>query len=232
MKYIIIALLFTSCVTQRRVKSWLDNHPTEAAGYCADKFPPDTTTKTIFQQVDSSGYNEANSRLSSYADSLFYRLDSLQHVAPTKDRPCPHVINLDSLRKEVDREVKRRLVPCVDSVQHVYHTVINRARETQLQGIIEQKDKTIGARDKRITELETKVKAGKKWFWLFWAVVALIGLTIFLRLKRKLPFVILIFLFASCLDRVELPRELPDEKDTIPVKPKQDTLVVLPDSPA
>jgi hypothetical protein len=58
----------------------------------------------------------------------------------------------------------------------------------QLQGKLDEKDITITARDKRITELEVKVKGLTKWPWLFWALVALIGGYTFLKLRYKLPF--------------------------------------------
>lgn len=229
MKYLIIVLLFTSCITQKKVNSWLNDHPTEAAGYCADHFPPDTTTKTIFQKVDSSGYIEANNRLSGYADSLFLRLDSLQHVLPTSDQPCPPRINLDSLRKEVDREVKKRLIPCVDSVVHINHTVVDRAREKQLQGKLDEKDGVISARDKRISELEAKVKAKNKWIWMFWILLALCGLYVLLKVRKLVPFVLIIGLFPSCLEQVELPQEPPEERDTTLPK-TTDTLRISPDT--
>jgi hypothetical protein len=186
MKYIIIVLLFTSCATQKKVNRWLNEHPAEAAGYCADKFPPDTTTKTVFQNVDSSGYKESYEDLSRLADSIFYRLDSLEHIPVTNQR-CPPRINLDSLRKVVDREIRKRLTPCVDSIQQVYHTVIDRAREKHLLGMLDEKDGVISARDKRITELDAKVKAKNKWIWMFWLLVVLIGGHTVLKITKKIP---------------------------------------------
>lgn len=186
MKYLLIALLFASCMTQKKVNQWLDEHPTAAAGYCADHFPPDTTTRTVKSQADSSGYNEANDRMRGYADSLFYRLDSLQHLPATTNQLYPPRINLDSLKKEVNREIKSRLTPCVDSIEHVYHTVVDKAREKQLTGKLEEKDATITKRDTRITQLEGKVKAKNKWIWMFWILVTLNGAYVVMKAKKKI----------------------------------------------
>lgn len=174
--------LISSCITQKKVNHWLDDHPTVAAGYCADNFPPDTVTRTVFQSVDSSGYLDAYLNMSYLADSLFYRLDSLQHVPGA----APYKFNIDSLRKAVDKEIRKRLKPCVDSVVHITNTIIDKAREKQLQGKLDEKDVVITARDKRITELEAQVKGLKKWPWMFWGLVVLVIGVIYINQKFKL----------------------------------------------
>lgn len=186
MKYIIIALLFTSCMTLKKAERWLNEHPTEAAGYCATTFPPDTTARIVKNEPDSAGYKESYEDLSRLADSIFYQLDSLQHIPPTADQPCPPRVNLDSLRKEVDREIRKRLTPCVDSIEFVYTTVIDRAKERHLQGKLDEKDAVISARDKRITELDGKIKSKNKWIWMFWILVALTGGYTALKITKKI----------------------------------------------
>lgn len=178
-----ILLLLTSCVTQKKVNNWLGNHPDKAAEYCADRFPPDTLTKTVIEQTDSAGYYDAYMSMAYLADSLFLRLDSLQHLPPG-ERPK---INVDSLRRVVDKEIRKRLKPCVDTVKVVTNTVIDRARETALKYMIDEKDKVISARDKRITELDENVRAKNKYVWMFWILVALAGGYTLLKLRYKLP---------------------------------------------
>jgi hypothetical protein len=184
MKYLIITLLFTSCLTEKKVAKWNDEHKTQAAKYCADTFPPDTLTKTVFKNVDSSGYYDAYMDMAKLADSLFWQLDSLIHAA-TPDKP--YKPNIDSLRKIVDKEIRKRLKPCVDSVMHITHTVVDKAREKYLQGTLDEKDGIISARDKRITELEGIVKAKRKWVWMFWILVVLACGYALLKLRFKLP---------------------------------------------
>lgn len=224
MKYLLIAMLFTSCMTQKNAERWLNEHPTEAAGYCAATFPPDTTAQIVSSEPDSSGYKEAYESLSHLADSIFYRLDSLQHVPATIDKPCPPRVNLDSLRKVVDREIRKRLTPCVDSIQFVYTTVIDRAKERHLQGKLDEKDAVISARDKRITELEEKVKAKIKWVWMFWILVVAVGGYVFLKVKKVLPIILLVF-FACCLDKVNVPER--EVNDTLPVIQQPDTCQII-----
>jgi hypothetical protein len=182
---ILLTIFFTSCITQKKVNRWNNDHPIQAAGYCADNFPPDTITRTVTQNIDSAGYYDAYMNMAGLADSLFYRLDSLTHAATPEH---PYKPNIDSIRKVVDAEIKRRLKPCVDTVKVVTNTVIDRAREKQLQGKLDEKDAIITARDKRISELEVQVKVLKKWCWYFWIAVALIGVYTFLKLRFKLPF--------------------------------------------
>lgn len=186
MKYFIIILAFSlsSCLTEKKVNTWLDDHEQQAATYCATKFPPDTLTKTVIENIDSAGYYDAYMNMSYLADSLFVRLDSLTHAA-TPDKP--YKPNIDSIRKVVDKEIRKRLKPCIDTVKVVTNTVIDRARERQLQGVVEEKNNTISARDKRITELESKIKARGKWIWMFWVLLALLGGYTLLKLRFKLP---------------------------------------------
>lgn len=182
-------LMLASCMTENKVNTWLDDHPTKAAGYCADKFPPDTTTRVITDSVDTAAYEQALNNMHTYADSLFVALKKQRDAfRPTAQQPCPPPVNLDSLRKVVDAEMRKRLIPCKDTVKVVTNTIVDRAREKQLQGKLDEKDVTITARDKRITEQENQIKSLKKWPWLFWALVALIGGYTFLKLRYKLPF--------------------------------------------
>lgn len=181
--YIILCLAFTSCVTQKKVNNWLDNHPMEAAGYCADNFPPDTVTRTVVENIDSAGYYDAYMNMSYLADSLFFRLDSIQHLPPG-NRPK---INIDSLRKIVDKEIRKRLKPCIDTVIHVTHTVVDKARETQLRGLVDKKDFVIAEMQVKANERESKIKSQRKWFFLFWGLVVAAGIYAFVKVRYKLP---------------------------------------------
>lgn len=183
---ILACFSLSSCLSEKKVNAWLDDHKQQAAGYCADKFPPDTLTKTVIDNTDSSGYYDAYMNMSYLADSLFYRLDSMQNAAPPDK---PYKANIDSIRKVVDKEIRKRLAPCVDTTIRITYTIRDRAKEIVLQGGIDEKDKVISARDKRITELEAKLKAKNKWVWMFWGLVAVVGVGVLLKLKAKLPII-------------------------------------------
>jgi hypothetical protein len=181
---ILFACFFTSCITEKKVNRWLNEHDQEAATYCANKFPLDTITKTVTQNIDSAGYYDAYMNMSYLADSLFYKLDSLTHSA-TPDKP--YRPNIDSLRKVVDKEIRKRLRPCIDTVKVVTNTVIDRAREKQLTGLIDQKDAVIIKGQQAYIWQGDKLKSARKWVWMFWGLVVLIvGYTI-LKLRFKLP---------------------------------------------
>lgn len=187
MKQILLVLfsctLFASCLTEKKVNGWLDDHKTEAAGYCADTFPPDTITRTVTQNIDSAGYYDAYMNMAYLADSLFFRLDSIQYLPPG-DRPK---INIDSLRKIVDKEIRKRLRPCVDTVIHVTHTVVDKARETQLRLLVDKKDFVIAEMQVKADERDSKIRSQRKWFFLFWGLIVAAGLYTFVKVRYKLP---------------------------------------------
>lgn len=186
MKIILIAIsciAFASCVTERKVNRWLDEHKTKAAGYCADNFPPDTITRTVTENIDSAGYYDAYMNMSYLSDSL---LNELQRRAQAATPDRPYKPNIDSIRRVVDAEIRKRLKTCIDTVKVVTSTVVDRARERYLQGLIDEKDKLITGQQKDIQELNSKVKSKNKWIWMFWGLLLLIGGYVLLKLKFKL----------------------------------------------
>jgi hypothetical protein len=181
---IILCVLVTSCITEKKVNRWLDEHKTKAAGYCADNYPPDTLTKTIIENIDSAGYYDAYMGMSTYADILFWRLDSMKRNA-TPERP--YKVNMDSLRRVVDKEIRQRLKPCIDTVKVVTNTVVDMARVKYLQGTIDMKDHAMAEMQVMANERENKIRSQRKWFWLFWVLIIIIGGYTFLKLRFKLP---------------------------------------------
>lgn len=176
-------ILFASCLTEKKVNRWNNEHEMQAAKYCSEKFPVDTVTKTVTQNIDSAGYFDAYMNMSYLADSLFYKLDSLQHLPPEQRA----ALNIDSIRKAVDKEIRKRLKPCVDTVKVVTNTVVDRAREKYLQRLIDQKDGVITGLQKDNQELRDKVKAKNKWVWMFWGLIVLIGVYVFAKIRFKFP---------------------------------------------
>lgn len=182
---IIFVTLLSACVNQRKAEQWMDAHETKAAAYCSTRFPVDTVQKTVFKNVDSSGYLDAYLRVSDYADTLLWKLDYATHAA-TPDKP--YKPNIDSLRSAIDKEIRRRLKPCIDSVVYVQSTVIDHAREAVMQGELYEKDNLINTKDHLITDLQSDLKGARKWQWYFIGLIALIAGYIFLKIRFKLPF--------------------------------------------
>lgn len=165
----------------------MNEHEAAAVGYCADHFPPDTSTRVIFDGLDTAAYEAAYWEMARYADSLFNQLEADRNAfKPTPESPCPPPVNLDSLRKAVDVQIRKRLIPCKDSVKTVIKTIVDDAKVKHLQFKIDEKDAIISARDKRITELETKAASLKKWVWWFWGLVVVIAGYVVLKLRFKL----------------------------------------------
>jgi hypothetical protein len=176
-------ILFASCITEKKVNRWNNEHEMQAAKYCADKFPIDTLTKTVIQNIDSAGYYDAYMNMSYLADSLFWKLDSIQYLPPEQRSK----LNIDSIRKVVDKEIRKRLNPCVDTVKVVTNTVVDRAREKYLQGLVDKKDGVITGLQDDNHKLMDKVKAKRKWVWMFWGLIALIAVYVFAKIRFKIP---------------------------------------------
>jgi hypothetical protein len=191
--YLLILYSLSSCLSEKKATGWLNKHKQQAAAYCANTFPPDTLTRTVIENADSSGYFDAYLNMAGLADSLFNRLDSIEHL-PAAERPR---LNIDSIRKVVDKEIRKRLAPCIDTTISITYTIRDRAKEIELQVKIDEKDKVISARDKRITELEAKVKSKNKWLWMFWGLVLLVGGYAIIKIRGRLLIIALVALF-SC----------------------------------
>ena len=180
---------FMGCITQQKAKRWMNEHPQDAAGICAGQFPTDTTSKWIITAPDTSKYHTAYNDLSRYANDLLDSIVTMREVfKPTPQQPCPPPVNIDSLRKAIDKEIRKRLMPCKDSTREVIYTVPDKPKEKHLQDISDAKDQTISKRDNTITQLNNQIIGLKKYKTIVWVVIGLIALYIFLKLRFKLPF--------------------------------------------
>lgn len=176
-------ILFASCLTEKKVNRWNNEHEMQAAKYCSEKFPVDTVTRTITQNIDSTGYYDAYLNMSYLADSLFLKLDSLQYLPPEQRA----ALNVDSIRKAVDKEIRKRLKPCIDTVKVVTNTVVDRAREIFYKSLNEKKDEVITDQQKIIQDQNEKIRAKNKWIWMFWGLIVLIGVYVFAKIRFKFP---------------------------------------------
>lgn len=180
---IIILFFFTSCMTAKKAESYLNNDKVEAAKYCSETFPVIEKQEEKKVAVDSTHYKEAYEALSQKADSIFYRLDSLEHASTPEH---PYKPNMDSLRAVVDKRIREGLKPCKDSIVTITVTKVDRARESYLQGMVDQKDATITKQQTTIADKDHKIAKQAKWVWYFWILVAALGLYTFLKIKKIL----------------------------------------------
>jgi len=165
---LIIALLIAtaSCVSVKKQRSrahdFFREHPEELARLCADRFPPMPVYKpgeTIIER-----------------DTVTIPGDSI---------PCPEMINPDTGQKE------RPMVKCPDcqSIRESESRIDtmylpNTAREAELRL---KADRLQAERDLlALREQDAKDKA-KKRFWYIIALIALIGIYTFGRIRRFLP---------------------------------------------
>jgi phosphoglycerol transferase MdoB-like AlkP superfamily enzyme len=72
-------------------------------------------------------------------------------------------------------------------VKVITNTVVDMARVKYLQGTIDMKDHAMAEMQVMANERENKIRSQRKWFWLFWVLIIIIGGYTFLKLRFKLP---------------------------------------------
>ena len=73
LKYLLIILLFSSCVTTNKVKRYLIEHPVKAAELCLEQFPQENKTDTIRVIKDSLVINKS-------IDTVYEWLTSTKYI--------------------------------------------------------------------------------------------------------------------------------------------------------
>lgn len=73
LKYLLIILLFSSCVTTNKVKRYLLEHPVKAAELCLEQFPQENKTDTIRVVKDSLVINKS-------IDTVYEWLTSTKYI--------------------------------------------------------------------------------------------------------------------------------------------------------
>lgn len=165
MRILFFAVVLTGCATEKSAKRYADNHRDKAAEYCAVTFPVKEVTDT-FIQIDSSRAVEFRERLERYADSVL-------EATKTRTADTSLIRYIDRVKEVVKTEIRYKMKPCNDSVRTVVRTVESTAKTEYLTAQIKAKDETITKRDNRITKLEEKVAAQKKYVWLFWIILVI-----------------------------------------------------------
>lgn len=165
---LILALLIAtaSCVSVKkqrtRAHEFFREHPEELAELCADRFPPSIEYKPGVPIIQR--------------DTVTVPGDSI---------PCPEVINPDTGQKETP---KVKCPDCKSVIEYQTRTdtvfVANTAREEQLRL---KADRLQAERDLAILREEDATAKAKKRFWTIVAIIALIGIYTFGRIRRIVP---------------------------------------------
>lgn len=153
-------MILSSCTTQKKAIRWFNEHETEAAKYCAVKFPVSESVDTSFV-IDSAGYEAAYWELWHYADSLLNERSKVEHDTAYIER----------IRESIKTEIKWRLKPCVDSVKVVTKTVENTAKVKYLTGKLDEQITVITNMYNRNNELQQKITEKNRVLWIMWIVI-------------------------------------------------------------
>lgn len=144
MRYLIVIglLALSGCINQRKVSCWLQENRAYGAGYCAKEFPFKEVEDTVVMYVDSSNFFEAYSEMSLYADSLINVIRNQK----------TDTINVDSLKRSIEKGIRRKLRPCIDSVKVVTRYIENTAKVEALELENKTLKDTITKRDQTVSE--------------------------------------------------------------------------------
>lgn len=154
MKYIIIILLLTSCVSSKKVHKYLDKHPEEAAQFCAEAFPVKDTVIVRDSIRFDTLYLETEPEI--IRDSFWLKGDTIIRQV-TKNCP-PHQVVTKTVTK--DSLIIRR--------DRAYETV----QANEITRLLKEMQKKNG----EIVELEGKLKAKTKKMWLFLFIAIGLGI--------------------------------------------------------
>lgn len=171
-------LIHSSCTTEKKAITWLNNHEQKAAEYCAVKYPVKESVDSSYK-IDSANYNKAYYELWAYADSLLKE----------REKVSTDTVYFQTVREQIKTEIKWRLKPCIDSIKTITKTVENTAKVQALTLSLSVKDETISKRDLRITNLEGKLSWYKQAFFSLCGLLLLILLISFRKLLGiRIPF--------------------------------------------
>lgn len=171
-RYILIAILFTSCINARKATEYMRNHKDVSSKVCAELYPVKADSSYSYR-IDSSGYEDALMEMTYVIDSLITNCHDAEGRIIVKD-------SLIHIRDSIIRTVVR-VKPCKDSVKTITIKEIDIAAltacSTQLSAEHDHRVKAETARD--------LYKGQKKTYFLLMLLFAvLLGLSIFFHIKK------------------------------------------------
>jgi hypothetical protein len=131
---VMLAVMFTSCTTERKARNYMNDHELVAADYCAVKYPVKTDSVTTII-IDSAGKEQEIERLLNYSDSvtndaidrniaimeLKEKIDSLNKTGSYSEAVIAdlnnslmrvHPTDVNALRKSIEAKVRAEIKPC------------------------------------------------------------------------------------------------------------------------
>lgn len=172
MKYLIIILLFTSCINARKATEYMRNHRDVSSKVCAELYPVKADSSFSYT-IDSSSYESAIMEMTYVIDSLINNCRDAAGRIVVKD-------SLIHIRDSIIRTVVR-VKPCKDSVKTVTVIKLDNAALTACSiQLTEEHNKRVKA------EAERDINKGQKktYFWLMILFAVLLGVSIFLHVKK------------------------------------------------
>ncbi len=176
------ALLFTSCITERKAVDYMHEHPKVSSAFCATEYPVKEETSVVVN-FDTAGARRVQDSLKAYAEKWVtiaqernvsidqvteFVTDLIRHTN-YKDSACNATVkaiqaklaavpkvDINSLREDIRAELSQKINPCKDSI--VYRTVENTAKTASM---------TIELKDEKARHVKTS------WWKDFWMYIAI-----------------------------------------------------------
>lgn len=185
---ILLCALIWGCTTERKVTKYLNNNPSFASGWCAEKYPvKDSILPPVIKYVPAANidYSKVIDSINRSYSSLRKYADSMAKVAMADDTDCgklyaPIIRDLSnkvSSQASVINKLRDDYKACIPDTAFVFKTVLreNTAKTASLQEKL----------NKLSTTNDTNIKWKKFFMWWSIAATALIGAFIVYKLIKR-----------------------------------------------
>lgn len=135
--FCILIYILYGCTTQKKAARYFDNNNTEAAAYCADRFPVIETSDTVFitDSAELLAYENEFTYMAKYIDSLIsikcdtsIKPDIRYIIKKLPSKPCPEKI----ITKQIENTAKIKVI--FDSCQKM-SSLLNKKLDKEIEKV-------------------------------------------------------------------------------------------------
>lgn len=196
MRYLIVVLLFTSCMSSRKATNYLDQNRKLAADYCAATFPAKTSTDTKAYDstvaVIDSLVNEYNSLRSATDQDRQQLIDHIRQLSYSRPE-CDTIVRVVDKIVYRNRTADKAAEKAVEAAKKVAPVVNNQVNSAEVEALRLRFNECADAglalsRENQQLRDERKGKWLVPW-WLVVGVIAYHGVSIWRRSLNPLKWI-------------------------------------------
>lgn len=171
-RYILIAILFTSCINAKKATHYMRDHKDISSKVCAELYPVKADSSVSYT-IDTSAYEDALMEMTYVIDSLINNCHDAEGRIIVKD-------SLIHIRDSIIRTVVR-VKPCKDSVKTI---IIKEENTAALMACSAQLSAEHDHRIKAETARDLYKGQKKNYFWIMIILAVALGISIFFHAKK------------------------------------------------